>query len=280
MFPLARKIFESHAAVPRASPSYVSAQKICDLMRDAQHVELDFAIWDYAADLAVEHSLSQRGQDGGVYAPDGARLFANSLVVTIPVPPRDGRDGHTICRLFMRNGEIVLGYGLMPTHTPWPDGSTMMLFSGYRPGKQGFVKSELLNFGADLPTMIQEALQDAFMISVLSHDRFVKKSDTPSRQQRRSVERSAGFAPAGWYRVTWNIGDDVKAKVATSDPDNARPLHFCRAHWRHAAEGQPKAIQRNDAQGWWCWVRECWKGHPAFGVKLHHYTPKMKNLPA
>jgi hypothetical protein len=275
MFPWARIIYDSYKAAPKSDRDAV---KICAMMEEAQHIEVEWDIWNYAADLAVEHSLSDRGHPGGTHAPDGARLFADMLVVTIPAERPVGHL-NTICKMFYREGETILSLMLAPYGRHFPKiRKSYMLCSGYTPGKQGFVISDLHYVGASQEVMIQEALQDAFLMSVLNHDRFVRRSPAAgSRQARRSTERALGFAPAGWYRVTWNIGEDVKAKVADSDPDSARPLHFCRAHWRQAIEGQPKAIARNDAPGWWCWVKECWRGHPAFGIKLHHYTPKLRD---
>lgn len=277
MFPSIETIYRSH--LPHRHKDRAS-KAMCNAFETGQHIEVDFAIWDYAADLAVDYALQNRGKPLGVEAPDGGRLFSEHMVVSVRnfrTPDGDVK-GATVNYVFSRgtNG-MVFGMLIAPHGSPLPNGNSHLVFAGWTPGKPGFYKSELMNFGADQPTMIQEALQAAFFLSVLSQNRFVRRESGGSRQQKRALLRQYGFAPECWHRVTWNIGEDVKAKVAATDPQNAMPLHFCRAHWRKAQEGQPKAIERNDAPGWWCWVSECWKGHPAFGIKLHHYTPRLRD---
>lgn len=277
MFPRTLEIYESHAKNAHLSKE---SKEICSWISRAQHVHIEYNIWDYAAELALNHYEDSKAENlVEIATPDGGRLFSDSMVATIDVPPgrvRPDHQGGRVCKLFIRQGDVILGILLSERGKPFQTGKHAIMASGFRPGEKGCLRSDLRLMGATPSTMVKEALQDAFLLSVINEERFVQRTEGGNRQQRRHLERAYGFTPIGWHRVTWNIGEAVKAKVAGSDPRNAMPLHFCRAHWRRAQEGQPKAIMRNDVPGWWCWVTECWKGHPAFGTKLHHYSPKLR----
>lgn len=275
MFPLVERIYQSHLAKKDQS---AHSHKICRLLEGAQHIEVEFSIFDFARKLAHDHCKRKSSEFGEIPFPDGARLFANSIALTIDFPARTANieSDRQVCQIFLREGEFVNLASLTEAERKFPSGRNFLHIAGWIPGKYSIAYGgEAVKHIGEVQTFIT-AMECAFLLSLINQHRFITNNLGASRQQRKAFERRFGFAAMGWHRVTWNIGEDVKAKVARSDPDNAMPLHFCRAHWRKAAEGQPKAIKRNDEPGWWCWVSECWKGHPAFGVKLHHYTPQLR----
>lgn len=119
------------------------------------------------------------------------------------------------------------------------------------------------------------AYKCALFLTLLNEPRYVRRCDVSTRAERRRIKKKTGITVPGWHRVTWNIAGPVSAWRGQTDMRHGVALHFRRAHWRRANEGGPKAERRNCQSGWWCWVRESWAGHPAFGVRLHHYTPKL-----
>lgn len=274
MFPVVMRAYE------RAKENVHKSQAskfVANMLKDAQHIGVDFDLYDYAMDVALEHSLSfdaNADEDSlGIEAPDGSMIFAPVVTLTIFDVPNMRTDGFA---LFVRGSSLAhANINDDAVYCFVTNGENLKLLLGWIPGRPGFAVSGLMECGCGQDEAIQNALQFAFLFQIINQERFVKKTAAAPRQQRRSIERKLGFAVNGWHSVTWNVGSEVKAKVAETDSENARPLHFARAHWRRAQEGQPKAQRRNDAPGWWCWVKESWRGHPAFGVKLHHYTPKI-----
>lgn len=114
------------------------------------------------------------------------------------------------------------------------------------------------------------------ILSLIAEPRLVIRRPMPRQLRRHAARALNGICVPAWHRLSWAIGDEVAPKNSSSTSDGWRaPLHFSRAHWRHAKEGDPKAERRPGYPGWWCWVRHSIKGHPDFGIKLHHYTPKI-----
>jgi hypothetical protein len=117
-------------------------------------------------------------------------------------------------------------------------------------------------------------LSVAAMCSLLNQPGFTKREAVGSRQERRAATRSGGYATDAWHKVTWNIGEAVKAKLQSDDPVRCMPLHYTRGHWRKAQEGWINTSQRKDGH-WYQWIEGFWSGHPAFGVKKSYHAPKM-----
>lgn len=98
----------------------------------------------------------------------------------------------------------------------------------------------------------------------------------PVRAERRRAQRAAGAFPMpAWHKVGWNLGAPTTPRAQEADDAHRMPLHFSRAHWVRSKQDHPKSEARAGHPGWWTWRRHSWKGHPAFGVKLHHYTPTL-----
>ena len=126
------------------------------------------------------------------------------------------------------------------------------------------------------------------IISLINEPRIVEATPASgldwSRQHRKAVERVTGKAAMAFSVVSWKIGKHAKAIGSRlSEEGHPKALHWCRAHWRRAEEGQPKAewvnIPRKGGWGWYCWAADCWKGHPDFGIKLQRHEPHFEGEP-
>lgn len=118
------------------------------------------------------------------------------------------------------------------------------------------------------------------ILSLINTPRLVTRSNVPQKARERATWKLAySQRPTHWHQLTWTIGKPVKASSDVSHEEgHHRALHFCRAHWRKSEAGKPKAewvTPYGRAPGWWCWVESSWKGHPDYGIKLHHYTPRL-----
>ena len=114
----------------------------------------------------------------------------------------------------------------------------------------------------------------ATMCSILNQPSFTKREPAGSRQERRAAKRNGGYATDAWHKITWNIGEEVKAKLTRDEPVRCMPLHYTRGHWRKAEEGWKNTTQRKDGL-WYQWIEGFWSGHPAFGIKKSYHAPKM-----
>lgn len=114
----------------------------------------------------------------------------------------------------------------------------------------------------------------AAMCSILNQPGFTIKEPAGSRQERRAAQRSGGYASDAWHKITWNIGEETKAKLTRDEPVRCMPLHYTRGHWRRAEEGWKNTTLRKDGL-WYQWIEGFWSGHPAFGIKKAYHAPKM-----
>lgn len=121
---------------------------------------------------------------------------------------------------------------------------------------------------------ITSVLTVAAMCSILNQPSFTKKEPAGSRQERRAAKRSGSYASDAWHKITWNIGEEVKAKLTRDEPVRCMPLHYTRGHWRRAEEGWKNTTLRKDGL-WYQWIEGFWSGHPAFGIKKAYHAPKM-----
>jgi hypothetical protein len=126
----------------------------------------------------------------------------------------------------------------------------------------------------DQQTYSMHTLTVAAMCSILNQPNFTKREPAGSRQERRAANRSGGYATDAWHKVTWNIGEEVKAKLTRDEPVRCMPLHYTRGHWRKGEEGWINTTQRKDGL-WYQWIEGFWSGHPAFGIKKSYHAPKI-----
>lgn len=150
-----------------------------------------------------------------------------------------------------------------------------LLQGGYRVGEEGAISAPVDGDDADKEVRVMHTLSVAAVCSILNQPSFTKREPAGSRQERRAANRTGGFAVDAWHRVTWNIGEEVKAKLTRDEPVRCMPLHYTRGHWRRGQEGWANAAQRKDGH-WYQWIEGYWSGHPAFGVKKSYHAPKLE----
>lgn len=150
---------------------------------------------------------------------------------------------------------------------------------GYRPGQTGiFMPREPCVWDEKSGLAI---LRIAFIVSLINHPRFTCAREVkPKGRQRRRVERVLGRPAKGWTEVGWSIGKPVMPRGGEiSEEGHPKALHWCRGHYRRARSSQPRAVWLEPPEvleaGWYVWVRDCWKGDPAYGLRLQRHAPRL-----
>lgn len=149
-----------------------------------------------------------------------------------------------------------------------------MLQGSYRPEVEGGIYGPDGGSEDDRYLRVTHVLTVAAMCSILNQPSFTKREPVGSRQQRRAAQRSGGHASDAWHKITWNIGEEVKAKLTREEPVRCMPLHYTRGHWRRGQEGWTNATRRKDGL-WYQWIEGYWSGHPAFGIKKSYHAPTI-----
>ena len=144
----------------------------------------------------------------------------------------------------------------------------------YLPGEEGGLYGPEDADEEGKMSRVSHVLTVAAMCSILNQPSFTKKEPAGSRQERRAAKRSGHYASDAWHKITWNIGEEVKAKLTRDEPVRCMPLHYTRGHWRRAEEGWKNTTLRKDGL-WYQWIEGFWSGHPAFGIKKSYHAPKM-----
>jgi hypothetical protein len=149
-----------------------------------------------------------------------------------------------------------------------------VFFGGYQVEVEGAILLEEGQNEEDKTLNVCNILTVAVMCSILNQPSFTKREPAGSRQERRAAQRSGTYATDAWHKVTWNIGEEVKAKLTRDEPVRCMPLHYTRGHWRKGEEGWINTTQRKDGL-WYQWIEGFWSGHPAFGIKKSYHAPKI-----
>jgi hypothetical protein len=176
-------------------------------------------------------------------------------------------DGIPFMYLAIETAEATVVYLVSPYFAPMVQGS-------YAPLVEGGIYGPEDGSEGDRATRAMHTLTVAAMCSLLNQPSFTKREPAGSRQERRAANRSGGYATDAWHKITWNIGEEVKAKLTRDEPVRCMPLHYTRGHWRRAEEGWKNTTQRKDGL-WYQWIEGFWSGHPAFGVKKSYHAPTM-----
>lgn len=130
-------------------------------------------------------------------------------------------------------------------------------------------------FVADGGQVLSVTLMADLILAWAAEPRLVRKV-APVRQQRRKVQRALGFVPAAWANISWTLGEPVTPERNSAAPgEGGRALHVVRAHWVAMDRQTPKGERRPGKPGWWIWKAHFFRGHPAFGVRLQRYVPKL-----
>jgi hypothetical protein len=233
------------------------------------HFHVTPSVCRAASAIAVHKSVEE--DDGAFRAPVTARLPANSMVLTMAEHPGEPPLVWVLGKAEDAEDEVVISLASSESITQ---------VCSYIPGEIGGRQNP--NAYKDFVWYVHRRI--AMIVSLINTPRKVDIT-TPSgldwtRQHRKAVERVTGSAAMAFSIVSWELGRRCKAvgnEISTEGHPKA--LHWCRAHWREAAKGQPKAewvyVPALGGWGWRTWVTDCWKGHPDYGVKLQRHQPRM-----
>lgn len=228
-----------------------------------QHFELEEGIWEFIAQIVNDEMSDFNAVP--FKAPQNSYPPADKMTLA--------KAGMTRLYVINRTLEGSVGIGQV-----FSDGHIQGV-GGYTPGGAFGIHDSVNPEDAAVAESV--LLEVALGLAVLNQPRVVEKSPLLPRQQRRAYHRGMGFAVDAWTRVTWDLSKATKSKLSRDPSFHPKPYHFCRGHLRRAEKHYKGAFQLVDAirpedrEGWWQWIDECWKGHPAFGIKKSVHAPKM-----
>ena len=236
-------------------------EKVAQILAEAQHFVISEEIVEFISKIIADEIKSYESGviDCDWIVPIDARLMANTVTIC------KNESSEIFCILARNNDQIWM----------FLSSSTTTKFLGwFKPGTSK-IRLEVDRKHKDYSWWLRDIIECSLMLSLINEPRYVRQCDVSTRPERRRIKKMTGVTVQGWHRVTWNIAGSISARRGQAAVRHGVALHFRRAHWRRAHEGAPKSERRDYCPGWWCWVRESWAGHPAFGVRLHHYTPKL-----
>lgn len=219
----------------------------------------------FAAQVANHEALFKQEGDQAVF-PGSSRLPAPLICLTVHGPKRTSslllfeKEDLSVDAFLISNG-LVHGVGR------WTPGSPKAL-----------IAHDAMDAGLSDISVAQWLWRTAFIISLINHPRKVARHEVlPSRQLRRQMERQHGITVAAYTEVCWEIGKAARAKAGGGDPKYRMPLHWCRAHYRDVGREYRDAVYMPErgGSGWYRWIRDSWKGHPDYGVKLQSHIPRV-----
>jgi hypothetical protein len=246
---------------------YDMARAIADRLQDCDYYEIDASIGRATDDMFEQLFMHRATQT--ITIDKDCRLPSKTCAfwqrgTTIQFPDR-GPVPFMYFAVEEKDGTFV--YAVSPYF------STIM-FGGYQVEVEGGTLLEEGQTEEDQQLNLSNVLTVAAMCSILNQPSFTKKEPAGSRQERRAAKRSGTYAADAWHKITWNIGEEVKAKLTRDEPVRCMPLHYTRGHWRRAEEGWKNTTLRKDGL-WYQWIEGFWSGHPAFGIKKAYHAPKM-----
>jgi hypothetical protein len=234
---------------------------LCNILVKAKHFNAPAAMVKVA--LSLSDDLAGRK---GFAFPVDARLPARAICLTCETQ-------------ILAQGTFYIAKGIDA-----PDGDDWVVVNWFSNGawtKAGSFKPGSLwcRPNPDADGALRLLWDIAFILSLMNTPRLVihEQKQAP-RQQRRLMERTFGHAVAAYTEVRWTIGKPKTARTGTGTTTRGLPLHWNRAHWQKANEGEPKAEWRSSGPhgaGWYRWVSDYYAGHPDFGIKLQMHAPRM-----
>lgn len=229
----------------------------CRFIEGAKHFVASERIAKTVGEMSASEMLKP-GDDPMVF-PTASRLPAKSIVLA-----SDGLDGHVICLWEIAGGGINLLY---------TDGVERSIGYTFFPGT-----SYMGQEGDSPDPEVRRVFEISLILSLINEPRLVLSSSrAATRQQRRRFERTHGRSAMAWVDVTWTVGKSVKATCSEGAESHRKPLHWSRAHWRKSEESEASSVwvDAHYGPGWYKWIKDSWKGHPDFGIKLGGHNPIM-----
>jgi hypothetical protein len=271
MAEMCRKVKYKTVSLPHSGfVSHEEAQAafgILDTLEEADFYELDASIDDAANemfdtffvgkdlhDMPIEKDCRLPSKVCMLWSPQHLMFFKNR------------EEAFPFAHYGIEVNNITYVYLISPYFAP-------MLQATYKAGGEGL---RFLDLSSEhkIQLRAENTLYVAGVCSILNQPSFTKREPAGSRQERRAAQRSATYAADAWHKVTWNIGEEVKAKLTRDEPVRCMPLHYTRGHWRRAEDGWKNTTQRKDGL-WYQWIEGFWSGHPAFGIKKSYHAPKI-----
>lgn len=242
------------------------AQMIAKGLLSPAQYEVDRKISEVALRVA-RHELTHPHRQGENFIwPESAKMPCDSMVLVVN---HHDRAGHV--HWLQRDQGRVLVWSFEPS------GKALCL-GGFVPGTDRLFRNR--HAIRDTWTELNNdcwLLFVAMILSLIVEHRRVDVADVdPNRQTRKRQEGLTGQPAAAWFRVSWTLGKAVRAKGGNRKSDVTKvALHWCRAHWRICKPTARGATWHADRGGWYTWVKDCWRGHPDNGIRLHHYEPRF-----
>ena len=230
--------------------------------------------------LAYEISKNEASANpGGLCAgvPTTGVPLSAALVLTV-----DEEDTRVNCFvLTIQSGGVIVR--LLADGRAFPVGA-YMLSNGALHNHSLREETEFVRAGVNSLSEEQRGLiilRTATILSLVNQPRFVEVlPEKGHRAHCRRVQKVTGLAASAWSTVSWKLGKGVSPKfVKEGEPGHHKALHWCRAHWRRAEPNQGKAqlvTMPDGTKGWYTWVKDSWRGDPAYGVKLQRHQPFLE----
>lgn len=259
----------------------LSEEELFRHLTTAQHFHFDQTTFDVLRHMALAESEYQKMTGGtGWTFPETGTLPAKRVVISVDM----GNDFY--CFLLERGidpesqvhfGSLRGGDGAAFLIAFTPGGLPMMSGDWFRALQVDHSPKQI----EEWETITQSfAFHCAFCLAAINEPRILNlKPGKSSRSERRRASR-LGASAEDWTDVSWRVGGRTTPKV-TPEGEKSHPkaLHFCRGHFRRSEERHPASrwIKHpvTKREGWFTWVRECWKGDPAFGFNVHRYRPQI-----
>lgn len=246
------------------------------ILAGPHHFHVSRSISEASVAITYHESSWSGGEDSLFVYPVSSRLPAQALVLTV-----DG-EGHALILRDIDGGvsvEAVFSGGVYPLvwFKPGTSESRMPIRGLIREAPDCEVAASRL------------AAETSILISLINTPRkaIIRPAEGAdwTKRHRSAVVRATGRAATAFQTVTWELGRRLGADGAPIDgKGHPKALHWCRAHWRAAAEGEPKAewvdVPFRGGWGWYCWVADSWRGHPDYGIKLQRHEPRMPGDPS
>lgn len=243
------------------------------VLSGCHHFHIGRSVLSVARAMAVHEINASTKAGRAIVFPVISRLPASKLVLTC-----QGDEGRvTVCILEESDDGSVWAIACAP--------EGFQTIGGYLPGSDFH---EIAGRVRGVAGVVEALLITAMAMSLINEPRIVECSPAAgldwTRQHRKRVQAVTGQAAMAFSTVRWKIGRRTQAiGNCLTEEGHPKALHWCRAHWRRAQEGQPKAewvnIPRKGGWGWYCWAADCWKGHPNFGIKLQRHEPYFEGEP-
>lgn len=243
-------------------------------------IEFDLIDWakklDAAQHFAIDNGIAQAAWDArllfakdalweppsGIHLPSASMTLEIDMLSAFPSP-------RLVWLETLESGDVLLAT-LQKDHFP-----KLVAKVDFKDGTTSLHETALGQGEEDLTVLV------GMVLSLIGQPRLVKVAPNGTRQQRRADKRGMGQSLDAWHRCSWNIGEDVIAKLSRDPGFHKLPLHYRRGHHRRAESHWTGAYQMPDAMNpdlrdkWFQWIPGDWVGHPAFGVKQHVYSPQL-----